>query len=154
MIRLTTMTFVLVASTTFAKDVTGPCVPVYVTSAGARGGFTDPSKGSQDSMKDLRGAIADKRSLCLVEDREKARIVLEVQSRETAQMTASPIGRMRDRTVQVKFIFGDFETEMSGSAMGGSIGSGGAWKKASGKIAKQVEQWVVANRAKIDAVGK
>jgi hypothetical protein len=32
----------------------------------------------------------------------------------------------RDRMVRVKFIYGDFETEMSGSAQGGTLGSGGA----------------------------
>jgi hypothetical protein len=49
----------------------------------------------------------------------------------------------------VKFIFKDSETEMSASAAGGTLSSGGAWGKAAGKVAKQVEEWVVANRAKL-----
>jgi len=49
----------------------------------------------------------------------------------------------------VKFQYKDFETEMSGSAQGGTLSSGGAWGRAAGKVAKQVEQWVKANREKL-----
>jgi hypothetical protein len=58
----------------------------------------------------------------------------------------------RDCTVRVKFIFHDAETEMAGSAQGGTLGSGGAWTKAAKKVAKQVDEWVVANKAKLTDV--
>jgi hypothetical protein len=71
-------------------------------------------------------------------------------SREKAQETATGFGVGRDCTVRVKFIFKDSETEMSGSAAGGTLASGGAWSKAAGKVAKQVEEWVSTNRAKLN----
>jgi hypothetical protein len=135
----------------WAKEDSGPCVPVFVTSSGAQGGFTDPNKGNQDSMKNLTSSLKDKKAVCVVSEREKARIVLEVMSREKAQATYGPLGPARDCTVRVKFILGDFETEMSASAAGGTMASGGAWSKAAGKVAKQVEEWVIANREKLDA---
>lgn len=127
----------------------GPPVPVFVTSVGAANGFTDPNKDNQDTMKDLRDSIKGKKSLTLVDRREDAAIVLTVMNREKAQTTASVFGAARDCIVRIKFIFKDFETEMSASAQGGTVSSGGAWGKAAGKVAKQVEEWVVANRAKI-----
>jgi hypothetical protein len=75
--------------------------------------------------------------------------VLVVMSRDKAQVTASYLGVSRDCTVRVKFIFKDSETEMSASAAGGTLSSGGAWGKAAGKVAKQVEEWVIANRSKL-----
>jgi hypothetical protein len=70
-------------------------------------------------------------------------------SREKAQLTASPFGATRDCTVRVKFIFNGSETEMSASAAGGTLSSGGAWGKTAGKVAKQVEEWIMANRPKL-----
>jgi hypothetical protein len=130
-------------------------VPVFVTSAGAANGFTDPNKDNQDTMKDLRDSLKGRKGIVLTDRREDAGIVLVVQSREKAQLTASPLGGIlgggpsRDCTVRVKFIYKDTETEMSGSANGGALMSGGAWSKAAGKVAKQVEQWIDANRTKL-----
>ena len=125
-------------------------VPVFVTSVGAVNGFTDPSKDNQDTMKDLRDAIKDdhKKTLVLASKREDAAIVLVVMSREKAQVTAGFFGASRDCTVRIKFIFRESETEMSASAQGGTLSSGGAWSKAAGKVAKQVDEWVVANIGK------
>lgn len=78
-----------------------------------------------------------------------------VMTRETAQMTAGFLGApARDRAVRVKFIYKDFETEMSGSAQGGTLGSRGAWSKAANKVLKQVEEWVTANRSKLPVDGR
>jgi hypothetical protein len=82
-------------------------------------------------------------------------IVLVVLNRETAQTTAGFLGSpARDRMVRVKFMYGDFETEMSGSAQGGTLGSGGAWGKAAGKVIKQVDEWVTTNRSKLPEDGR
>ena len=126
-----------------------PCVPVFVTSVGEQGGLTDPSRDNQDTKKNLLSALYGKKAVCVVREREKATIILQVLARERAQMSATAFGPGRDCIVRVKFIFGDFETEMMGSAMGGTLGT--AWGKAAGKVAKQVEQWVIANREKLDA---
>lgn len=121
-------------------------VPVYVTSAGAQNGMTDPSKDNRDTVKDLREAIADRKSLTVAQDRDSAAIVLIVMGRETQGVTAGFLGNpARDRSIRVQFHYGDVQTEMSASAQGGTLGSGGSWGKAAGKIAKQVDQWVAKN---------
>jgi hypothetical protein len=141
-----------VASPVFAQSKT---ITVFVTSAGAANGFTDPNKENQDTMKDLRDHLKGRKSLSVVDAREGADIVLVVLNREKAQMTASPLGGLlgtgpsRDCTVRIKFLYKDLETEMSGSASGGTMMSGGAWGKAAGKVAKQVEQWIDANKDKL-----
>jgi hypothetical protein len=136
-----------------AKDNEGPCVPVYVVTT-TEGGFTNPNKDVANSTKDLINSLKGKKALCVVDKKEGAAIVLEVLGREKAQMTASWAGSARDCTVAVKFTFGDFETTLTASAQGGTISSGGAWSKAAGKVASQVEDWVKANRDKIDAARK
>jgi hypothetical protein len=130
-------------------------VRVFVTSAGAANGFTDPSKDNQDTTKDLRDVVKGHKSIALAESRDDAVIVLTVMNRETAQVTAGLLGGpARDRTVRVKFICNDFETEMSASAQGGTLGSGGAWGRAAGKVINQVDDWVKANRSKLPQDGR
>jgi hypothetical protein len=139
---------------TGAQKRTAP-VRVFLTSVGAANGFTDPNKDNQDTMKDLRDEVKGRKSLVLAESRDDAVIVLVVMNRETAQTTAGFLGSpARDRMVRVKFIYGDFETEMSGSAQGGTLGSGGAWGKAAGKVIKQVDEWVTTNRSKLPEDGR
>jgi len=121
-------------------------VSVFITSVGAANGFTDPNKDNQDTMKDLRDSLKGRKALVVTDKRDDATIVLVVMSREKAQLTATAFGPARDCTVRVKFIFKDSETEMSGSAAGGTLTSGGAWSKAAGKVAKQVEEWVATNK--------
>jgi hypothetical protein len=104
----------------------------------------------------LRDAIKDRKYLKLVDSREDAQITLVVMGRSTAGVTAGFMGTAaRDRSIVVKFICCDsVETEMSASAQGGTIGSGGSWGKAAGKISKQVDEWVDANRARLTAAPK
>jgi len=132
-----------------AQDKVGSPVRVFITSVGAANGFTDPNKDNQDTMKDLRDSLKGRKAVVVTDKRDEATIVLVVMSREKAQATATGFGVGRDCTVRVKFIFKDSETEMSGSAAGGALTSGGAWSKAAGKVAKQVEEWIIANRAKL-----
>jgi hypothetical protein len=125
-------------------------VRVYITSIGAQNGFTDPSKDNQDSVKDLKYQIGRKRTLTLAESPGDAAIQLIVLGRETAQVTAGLFGDpARDRMVRVRFVVGEFTTELTASAQGGTLGSGGSWNRAADKIAGQVEDWVKTNRAKL-----
>ena len=112
----------IAAASGAAKKPKPPCIPVFVTSVGARGGFTDPNRDNRDSMKDLISAFAERDDVCVVTAREKARIVLEVQGRERGQTNPGILGKTRDCTVHVKFIRGDFETEISGTS-----DAGGTW---------------------------
>lgn len=133
------------------KKPQGGIIPkVFVTSVGATNGFTDPNKDNQDSMENLRARLPKQRiKLAVVDKREDADIVLIVQSREKSDLTVGWLGAGRDCTVRVKFIYKDIETEMSGSAQGGSVMSGGAWSKAADKVAKQVAQWVQENASRM-----
>ena len=127
-------------------------VSVYVTSVGAVGGLSDPNKDNQNTVKDLRNAVKDRKGLVLSEKREQADIVLVVMNREKAQITAGLFGDpARDVILRVKFIFRGSESDMTASAQGGTLSSGGAWSRAAGKISKQIEEWVGANRAAIAA---
>lgn len=88
-------------------------VPLFVTSAGAANGFTDPSKDNQDTMKDLRNSLKGRKGIVLTDDRDQAAIVLVVMNRETAQVTSGFLGDpARDRIIRVKFIANGTETEM------------------------------------------
>jgi outer membrane murein-binding lipoprotein Lpp len=52
--------------------------------------------------------------------------------------------------IHVTFQAGTVQTELTASAQGGTMMSGGAWSKAAGKIAKQVKEWISANRAQLE----
>jgi hypothetical protein len=125
-------------------------IPIYVSSAGASDGFTDPSKDNRDTVKDLRESLADyKTDVKLVDTADEAKIILIVQGRETAQTTAVIGGEGRDRIIRVKVQAGAMTTELTASALGNTITSSGAWGKAAGKIAKQVREWIQTNRAQL-----
>ena len=47
-------------------------VPVFVTSAGAANGFTDPNKDNQDTVRDLIDQLKDKKVLKVVKSRDEA----------------------------------------------------------------------------------
>jgi hypothetical protein len=143
------------ASTSAARPVTTPpnsgsrmpgLPGVFITSAGAVNGLTDPSRDNADTVKDLRNSLKNSKLVTLVNSRDEAKIVLVVMNRETGEVTAGYFGDpARDRIIRVKFVHNQDETVMTASAQGGAGASGGAWGKAAGKIAKQVEQWVKAN---------
>lgn len=152
MLTLLVAAALAIVATPIATQRPGPTrIRVFVTSIGAAGGFTDPNKDNQDTMKDLRDSLRHyNKDLALVDVPDEATIVLTVMNREKAQVTAGFLGApARDCIVRVKFSFKAFETEMSGSAQGGTLTSGGAWSKAAGKVAKQIDQWITANRAKL-----
>lgn len=118
-------------------------VPVFVTSAGALSGFTDPNKDNQETAKDLRDALKKFKEVTLADNQEQALIVLIVQSREKGRQIfrLGPRRPAREFTVRIKFQFKDIETEMSATETGSD--------KAASKIAEQVRDWVRANQDKL-----
>jgi hypothetical protein len=114
-------------------------ISVYVTSIGAVEGMTDPSKGNLDSVKDIRNSITKRKALALVDTRADAVILLVVMGRKTTFMDGN--------TIQVKMICKGVETDLTGSPTFGLRPP--TWGKAADSVAKQVEQWVIANRAKL-----
>ena len=138
-----TILLLALATTASAKE-RPPCVKVFVTTAGTPAGFTSPNKGTQDSSKDLVASLGHHKTVCVTPDREKAAIVLEVLGR----WKTTTFDARRYSTVRVKFIFRDFETELSGSERSGWSDG---WDEVADQIAEQVDRWVKDNRAKIDA---
>jgi hypothetical protein len=131
-------------------------VAVYVTSAGASAGFTDPSKGNLDTVKDLRESLSKfKADVRLVDTRDEAQIVLTVQDRGTGDARGGlAIGsaESRDYQIRVKFQAGSLDTELIAKVASDpqlAPFTGGAWGKAAGKIAKQVRDWIAANRGQL-----
>ena len=115
--------------------------------SGAADGLSDPNKDNRDTVKDLQNALEDQKDVHLVASRDEAMLVLVVQSRERAQATFSMFGgAARDVGVRVKLLWKDNEAELTGTAQGGTLSTGGAWKRAAGKVAKQINEWVKANR--------
>ena len=136
-----------------AQDQT--VIPVFVKGEGAAGGFTDPSKDRQDSIKDLLKKLKDSRAIRLVESESDAVVVLEVLSRETKRETNAfaLLGSRQNKSyLTVRLSAGEYSTEFT--ADGGSSGLVTGYKKAAGKIAKQLEEWVKANRDKLLALKK
>jgi hypothetical protein len=130
-------------------------VAVYVTSAGAANGFTDPSKDNRDTVKDLRDSLKDAKEVRLVESPSEAQIVLTVQGRQVNDIPSSSVFGGSDsdqkRTIRVMLQAGTYETTLEASGYLGTFGTAGGFKKAAGKIAKQVREWIAANRASLSA---
>jgi hypothetical protein len=117
-------------------------VTVFVTSAGAVNGFTDPSKENQDSVKDLRFHLKGRKAIALTDTRDDATIVLVVQNREIAGLKKDILGGVNSEAiVRVRFITKGYESELKGSSS--------LWATAAREVAKQVEDWVKANRDKL-----
>jgi hypothetical protein len=155
-----TLALVVLASLFSFASVAAAQAPilVFVTSAGTANGFTDPSKDNRDTVKDLRESLSKfKADVRLVETRDEAQIVLTVQDREFGQARGGlAIGsaESRDYKIRVKFQAGAQETELVAVAASDpqlAPFTGGAWSKAAGKIAKQVREWAIANRAQLAA---
>jgi hypothetical protein len=130
----------------------GDKVAVFVKGAGQSGGFTDPSKTRQDSLKDLQKKVKDSHELRLVDSEADATIVLEVLDRETKRENTLLFGRQNKSSLTVKLSAGEFSTEFSGES--GSTGLMTGYGKAAGKIVDQVDSWVKNNREALSAVKK
>ena len=58
---------VIASVATLAAQERTAAVPVFVTSAGAVGGFTDPNKENQDAVKDLRASLKGRPAVVVVD---------------------------------------------------------------------------------------
>jgi hypothetical protein len=122
-------------------------VPVHVTSVGAVGGRTDPSKENRDTVKDLTTQLKKSKAVRLVPSRDGALVVLVVEGRRREQLTAGfPGGAARDVAVHASLHYDGTRADLSATAQGGTAASGGTWGRAAFKIAEQVHNWIVENR--------
>jgi hypothetical protein len=143
--RLTTCAFVLFFATSAAAQTA-----IYVTSAGAVDGRTDPSKDNQDSVKDVRGAL-NKKVFTLVDRPEDAVIVLRIMGRDidrrvsTGKLGSVLGGKSTDQGVKLlaTLEYRGTPSDLSASVVGEQ--GFGVWTRAAKKIADQVEAWVKDN---------
>lgn len=121
-------------------------IPVFVRSAGAVGGFTDPDRQKQDSVKDLVKKLGDSKTLRPAETEAAAPIVVEVLGRETKR-ESNLFGRQNKSYLTVRVTAGDYSTEFT--AESGSHGMMKGYGDAAGRLVKQLESWAEANRDKL-----
>lgn len=126
-------------------------VPIFVKSGAAASGFTDPSKDRQDSARDLCNRIRDSKLVRVANSERDALVVLEVLRRETRLDTngwARAFGAHQSKSsVMVRLTAGRYSTEFSGESS--SLGELTSYGAAAGKIVKQLEDWVKANREQL-----
>jgi hypothetical protein len=144
------------SSRTTASPVAVPAaslerIPVFVKAAGSASGFSDPSKDRQDSVKDLQKKVDDSKAVRLVGSQNEALIVLEVLARETKRetngWTAFNGQRQNKSYLTVRLTAGEFSTEFEGES--GSKGMLKGYGAAAGKVVKQLDDWVKANRDRL-----
>ena len=148
---LTVCSSILVAS---PEDGAGK-VPIFVKSGAPAGGFTDPSKDRQDSARDLCNKIRDSKWVRVADSEQNALVILEVVRRETRAATGGwrAFGPSQSKSsLIVRLTAGQFSTDFSGEST--SVGELTSYGAAAGKVVKQLEEWVKANREQLVALAK
>ena len=126
-------------------------IPVFVKSAGSADGFTDPSKARQDSRKDLLKKLKDSKAVVPVDSENDALAVLEVLDRSTDRKVGL-WGAQNKSQVVVRLTAGEYSVEFTGES--GSHGIYTGYSDAAGKVVRQLEAWVKANRERLLALKK
>lgn len=124
-------------------------IPVFVKSRAAAGGFTDPSKAREDSVKDLVKRLKDSKVVRPVEAEGEALVVLDVLDRATTQERSFG-GPSNRSALAVRLIAGEYSVEIIGESASKGILTG--YGAAASSIVKQVDAWVRTNRARILAL--
>ena len=131
-------------------------VPIFVKSGAAASGFTDPSKDRQDSARDLCDKIRDSKWVRVADSEQSALVVLEVLRRETRQASNTgwrSFGPPQSKSLlMVRLTAGEFSTDFSGEST--SVGELTSYGAAAGKVVKQLEEWVKANKEQLAAITK
>ncbi len=135
-------------------------IAIFLTGP-TRDGFVDTSRELQDSLKDVRKELADRRELRLTDNRAEADVVLTVVARgvgtqtfgqrvqyseyyRNAEMTSTPI---LANTFWVTGVLeaGTYRKEFTGLQTQESQYSLGAWTECADRLGKDVRAWVTAN---------
>jgi hypothetical protein len=142
---------VITSAFLFASDKAQDKIPVFVKSAGNAGGFTDPSRDRQDSMKDLMKKLNNSDSVRLVESEKDGLAVLEVLGRDTKR-ERNAWGWENKSYLTVRLTAGEYSVEFTGES--GSKGVLTGYGAAAEKVVKQLDAWVKANRDRLLALKK
>jgi hypothetical protein len=147
--RLATVSFlvafaVISAVVTLGAQKPTP-IPVFVTSAGAVNGLTDPNRDNNDTARHLAEAIKDRRKSFTLTDRSSAAVIILTLTNVDAWEAG------RGCTIHVTLSFKGTALPMSAHGIPTwsprSCDSG--WSRATTSVAKQVEEWVITNRTKL-----
>jgi hypothetical protein len=144
------------ASTVVVADppsAAGAPIPLFVKSAQATGGFTDPDKGRADSVKNLVDRLKNTASVRLVPTPEEAVIVLEVLGREKKPGRSVLWGRKEEVSLGVQVTAGEYSAEFTGASnTNKGFGVVGNYGRAAGEVVKQLDAWVKANQEPLQAL--
>jgi hypothetical protein len=131
-------------------------IPVFVKAAASAGGFTDPSKERQDSVKDIVEKVRGSKVLSVASSESEALLILEVLARGTHREVnglAILSGTAQNKSrLEVRLTAGEYSTDFA--ADGGSSGVFTGYGKAAGSVVKQVEAWAKDNRQRLLAIKK
>ena len=163
--RIAVALFVAFAcSSAGAQSIATICV-----SAPTRDGFVDAGKEIQDSVKDIRGRLSGTKEFRVIEDRDKADLLLTVVTRgvgaqtygerityserggpyyANAQLTAVP---MVAQTLWVSVVLeiGTYHKEFVGTAVNVPGVRWGRWSECASNVVKDIRSWATANRQQI-----
>jgi hypothetical protein len=137
-----------------APKATAPALPLVCVTTNDQGG-ADDLKGRQESVKDLRAALADKKKhLVVVDQEDRADFVVHVMERTTTTPrilftpmepgVAGPVSSGPSRAVhlRVTIVRGSSDPEEF-TNKGTAIESRGGWRFAADDLAKQIDKWIV-----------
>ena len=151
-VLITVITPVLLVASQTPQDK----IPVFVRSVSTVGGFTDPSKAREDSVKDLKKKLKDSKLVSLTESETDALVALEVLTRETqreSNLGTGLFGSRQNRSyLAVRLTAGEYTTEFEGQS--GSKGVLTGYGAAAGNVVKQLEAWLRSNRDQLLALKK
>jgi len=138
------LSFVAAAGPAAAQDR----VPIFVKSAGARSGFTDPSQDRLDSVRDLARRLAHSPVFRVVESESDATTVIEVLDRGTTLHT-NLLGPQNASSVTVRLKVRDYSTDFTGVSGPKAMLTG--YGAAASNVVGQLEAWVKSNRDRLAA---
>lgn len=137
-------------------------VAIYI-SAPMRNGFLDSNRSIQDSIKDISDQLYGKKGIKIIEEREKADIVLVVVSRgigseeyskrlaykehfNAAELSSAPI-IYNTAWISTVLQAGEYKKELIGTDIRIPGDAIGLWRNCAKEIARNVVAWVKANSA-------
>lgn len=129
----------------------GPAQPapvrVYVFTAADPSGFVDDAQRQrQDSVADVRKALAKRRGIVVVDSREEAQLALEILDRGIARGGTYAGTSQYSAGLRAAIHVGEYRTEIAASGRPLE-----AWRTIAGRLADRLGDWLEENAAQITA---
>jgi hypothetical protein len=121
-------------------------VRAYVYTATSAASDHVEQQGRVDAVRDVREALAKKKGITLVDDREQATLLIEVLGREQRDDGAGAFGgksitRMGDTIIRLRVKAGDDESDLKGMGQG-------TWGRAAKDAADRILKWIARREPK------